>query len=87
MGDETATEHCDLNSEGQVESRNSELYPLKFIPHMPPNLHIRNLLNEPFGPYPEDDILGDGIRKGTVLDIKSFSMECGRLPIGLVSVD
>ncbi|KAF5370224.1 hypothetical protein D9615_010088 [Tricholomella constricta] len=43
---------------------------------------IRKLLELPFGPYPEDEILGEKFKKGTILILKSFHMECGRSPIG-----
>ncbi|RDB28883.1 hypothetical protein Hypma_015527 [Hypsizygus marmoreus] len=49
---------------------------------MPPPLSIRKLLQEPFGPYPEDEILSDSLRKGIILNINSFCMYCAGSPIG-----
>lgn len=46
---------------------------------------IRKLLEEPFGPYPEGDVLSDVFRAGSVLNLISVSMECAGSPIGFVS--
>ncbi|GLB36142.1 hypothetical protein LshimejAT787_0304300 [Lyophyllum shimeji] len=40
---------------------------------------ILKLLKDPFGPYPEEDILSDDVRR---LPLKSFYMESGGAPIG-----
>ena len=44
---------------------------------------IQQLLAEPFGPYPDVEILG-ALRKGTILNLTSLSMECRNAPIGSV---
>ena len=47
-----------------------------------PQVGIRQLLAEPFGPYPDVEILAP--RKGTILNLTSLSMECHNAPIGSV---
>ncbi|KAG5647980.1 hypothetical protein DXG03_007014 [Asterophora parasitica] len=44
---------------------------------------ILDLLDRPFGPYPEGDILSEKFHQG---DLTSFSMECGHKPIGCVTL-
>ena len=49
-----------------------------------PQAKIQELLAEPFGPYPDVEILSGALRKGTILNLASLSMECQNAPIGSV---
>jgi len=44
----------------------------------------RNLIRDPFGPYPEHQILNSQFGKKGCLDLNSVSMECAGSPIGSV---
>jgi hypothetical protein len=52
------------------------------MPKVPPS--TRKLIREPFGPYPEHQILNDQFGKKGCLNLKSVSMECAGSPIGSV---
>jgi hypothetical protein len=54
------------------------------MPKTPAKTSIRNLISEPFGPYPEHQILNDRFGKKGCLELNSVSMECIGEPIGSV---
>jgi hypothetical protein len=49
-----------------------------------PTVGIKQLIQEPFGPYPDYEILRPDFRPGTVLKLRSFAMYCGDEQIGQV---
>jgi hypothetical protein len=51
----------------------------------PPPLDIHKLIQEPFGPYPEEYILNPKFPKGLTVDLTSVNFECGGSPIGSVA--